>query len=113
MGTAVSFEIRRGREFGNGRAAAAWAFDGALVDVNSSPASVLASIAGLDEQTIEQLIDVREAIGGFRSLAEMHRLLDLPWAFLYRLRDIAVFHPRRDRGAAQAAGAGPSNASVS
>ncbi len=85
---------QRARELGVGRPDLPWAFHGDLVDLNSAPPSVLRTEAGLDDHTVERLIAVREAIGGFSSLADMDLVLDLPNERLLRLREVAVFLPR-------------------
>ena len=64
--------------------------DGGLVDANSAPAAVLASLPGLTPQLADRIVAAREASSGFTSLEEMTILADLPPA-------VRRHHARPDR----------------
>jgi DNA uptake protein ComE-like DNA-binding protein len=68
--------------------------DGGLIDINTAPAEVLASLPGLSSPEVDRLVSARTAAGGFSSLEEMAILADLPVPLVDTLRDRLVLSPR-------------------
>ncbi|HTU31052.1 MAG TPA: hypothetical protein VMF07_16810 [Solirubrobacteraceae bacterium] len=86
---------QRARTLGIGRPDLDWAFDGGLLDVNHAPARVLVEFGGLDLQTTELLVALRERHGSFSSMADLDLHVDLPPRQLDQLSEVAVFLPDR------------------
>ncbi|MEU4252208.1 helix-hairpin-helix domain-containing protein [Amycolatopsis sp. NPDC026612] len=66
--------------------------DGGLVDLNSAPAEVIASVCGLDAATAQVIVEVRAAAGGFAAVDDVFTAV--PVAAWDRVRDRAVVLPR-------------------
>ncbi|MGO9754147.1 MAG: helix-hairpin-helix domain-containing protein [Solirubrobacteraceae bacterium] len=86
---------RKAREVGVGRPDLEWAFDAGLIDINNAPASVISNVSTLDQDTVQLLLQTREQVGGFDSLADLDLILNLPAESLRQLADLAVFLPAR------------------
>lgn len=63
---------------------------GHVVDLNHAPASVLATLPGIDAETAGRLVATREAVGLFASVDDACFVLDLPADVVPRLRRVAV-----------------------
>jgi DNA uptake protein ComE-like DNA-binding protein len=81
-------------ELGIGRPDRPGARHAGVIDANHVPASVLAMLPGIDEATASRIVEVREEIDGFSSLADMGAVTDLGAKTVERLRDRVVFLPR-------------------
>jgi DNA uptake protein ComE-like DNA-binding protein len=68
--------------------------DGGLVDANSAPVAVLATLPGLTRPLAERIVAAREATSGFTSLDEMAILADVPPDVVDTMRDRLVLSPR-------------------
>ncbi len=68
-------------------------FHAELVDLNSAPAAVIASVAGVAMATAERVVAARAETKGFSSVEDMDVVVDLPPAELSRLRDAGVCIP--------------------
>ncbi|MEV6873587.1 hypothetical protein [Amycolatopsis sp. NPDC051128] len=66
--------------------------DGGLVDLNSAPAAVIASVCGLDVTTADEIVETRSAAGGFAAVDDVFTAV--PVAAWDRIRDRAVVLPR-------------------
>lgn len=64
--------------------------DGGLVDMNSAPAAVIADVCGLDKQSAQRIVDVRERIGTFSNVEEILVLADVPVSAWPRVTDRAI-----------------------
>jgi DNA uptake protein ComE-like DNA-binding protein len=89
----VSEEPDRARQMGVGRPDLKEAFDAELVDLNSAPASAIASVCGVSSATAQRIVDARAGTEGFSSVEDMDLLLNLPPAEVARLHDAAVCVP--------------------
>lgn len=67
--------------------------DGGLVDVNHVPASVLATLPGIDAALAQRITDERTEVGGFLSAAHVSITLDLPPEQLRDAEDRMLFLP--------------------
>lgn len=67
--------------------------DGGLVDVNHVPASVLATLPGIDRALAQRIADERTNVGGFLSAAHVSITLDLPPEQLRDAEDRFLFLP--------------------
>ncbi len=67
--------------------------DGGLVDVNSAPPAVLASLPGMTPQLVERVVDVRASHGGFTSAEELALAADLPPQLTAEIADHSVYLP--------------------
>lgn len=59
--------------------------DGGLVDMNSAPATVIADVCGLDQQSAQRIVEIRERVGRFSNVEEILVLADVPvpaWPFV-------------------------------
>jgi DNA uptake protein ComE-like DNA-binding protein len=65
--------------------------DGGLVDVNHSPADVIADLPGVGRHVAEKIVSARTELGGFASLDELSVSLDLPPAQLDGVADRILF----------------------
>lgn len=83
----------KARQVGVGRPDLPDSFDAELVDLNSAPAAVIASVAGVAMTTAERVVTVRAETSGFSSVEDMDLMVDLPPAEVGRLRDAGVCVP--------------------
>jgi hypothetical protein len=67
--------------------------DGGLVDVNHAPASVLATLPGIDASIAHRIADACNSVGGFLSAAHVSIALDLPPQQLRDAEDRMLFLP--------------------
>jgi hypothetical protein len=65
--------------------------DGGLVDVNHAPPETIANVLGLGSGHVRQIVEVRGALGGFTSTADLEVHTDLPAGLLDRLSEQLVF----------------------
>ncbi|WP_410666669.1 hypothetical protein [Amycolatopsis sp. cmx-4-68] len=65
--------------------------DGGLVDLNSAPAAVIASVCGIDVATAEEIAEIRTAVGGFAVVDDV--FTTVPVGAWDRVRDRAVVLP--------------------
>jgi hypothetical protein len=65
--------------------------DGGLVDVNHASAEAIGAILGLEGEHIAQIIQVREELGGFSSLADLVVHTDIPPGLVDRLAERLIF----------------------
>lgn len=65
--------------------------DGGLLDINSIPAHVLSTHAGLNDLEAARIVEVRGQLGRFVSVDEVLAYVDLPEPSAVRLREVAVF----------------------
>jgi hypothetical protein len=65
-----------------------------LIDVNHATAHELIELPRADQKLAEQIVKVREEVGGFDSIEDMGMTLDLPGDVVEDMRDRAVFLPR-------------------
>lgn len=65
--------------------------DGGLVDLNSAPAAVIASVCGLDAATADAIVDIRTTVGGFAAVDDVATVV--PYSALDRVRDRAIVLP--------------------
>lgn len=86
----------RARQLGVGRPDLPESFHAGLVDLNSAPATVIATLPKVDGRLAERIVGAREADGDFSSLADLDLALDLPVETLERLRERVVFLPPGD-----------------
>ena len=85
---------RRARRLGIGRPDLRHSFDAGLIDVNSAPVEVVAQLPDVNRKLAERIVEIREEINGFSSLADFGQVLDLDGHHVDRLREVAVFLPR-------------------
>ena len=90
----VAEDPSRARQLGIGRPDLKDAFDAALVDLNSAPAPVIASVCGVSAATAQRIVDAREKTGEFSSVEDLDLLVDLPTDQVARLKDAGVCVPR-------------------
>lgn len=64
--------------------------DGGLVDVNHASGEAIDAVLGLERAHIAQIIDVREQLGGFSSVADLAVHTDIPPGLLDRLAERLV-----------------------
>jgi DNA uptake protein ComE-like DNA-binding protein len=83
------------QEVGLGRPDLPGACDGGVVDVNSVPVTVLATLPYVDEVMAEQIVVLREQLGGFQSIEDLGLVADLPARTVEALRTRAIFLPHR------------------
>jgi hypothetical protein len=81
-------------EAGVGRPDLAGSFHGGLIDVNHSPAEVIATLPAFDSESAQRLVAVREEIDGFSSLEDLGSVLQLTGDQVERLRPHVVCLPR-------------------
>jgi DNA uptake protein ComE-like DNA-binding protein len=81
-------------ELGVGRPDRPGAQDGGLVDVNNAPAEAIGGLPGVDDALARRIVEVREQVNGFSSLADLGAVLDLDGNAVERLREHTVFLPR-------------------
>jgi competence ComEA-like helix-hairpin-helix protein len=65
-----------------------------LVDLNSAPAEAIATLTGVDIAVAEQIVAMREELGGFSSVEDLGSTLDLAGDVVERLRERALLVPR-------------------
>jgi len=65
--------------------------DGGLIDANHAPLSVLESVPGITSEIGDQIVAVRDGIGGFDSLDDLSITLNLPPQALDHAADFLVF----------------------
>ena len=82
------------KELGIGRPDVPGAQDAGLIDVNHAPASVLASLPGVDRALAAQLVAAREDINGWSSLEDMGSQMNLDGHLVEGIRDQVIFLPR-------------------
>jgi hypothetical protein len=85
---------RRAKRLGIGRPDVSGSFHGDLVDVNHASAEAIARLPGIDQRGAQRIVELRQEINGFSSLADFGHVLDLPAQTVERLRDRTVFLPR-------------------
>lgn len=83
----------KARQLGVGRPDLPDSFDAELVDVNSAPAAVIASVSGVAMTTAERVVAARAETSGFSSVEDLDLMVDLSPAELGRLRDAGVCVP--------------------
>ena len=86
-------EPAKARQLGVGRPDLPNSFDAELVDQNSAPAAVIASVAGVPLTIAERVVAARAETSGFSSVEDLDLMVDLPPAELGRLRDAGVCIP--------------------
>ena len=84
---------RRAKQMGVGRPDLPGSFDGGLVDVNSAPAEVLATLPGVGAEQAIEIATARTELRAFTSLEDMGSALDLPAPLVEELRGHVVFLP--------------------
>lgn len=89
----VADDPERARQMGVGRPDLKESFDADLVDLNSAPASAIASVCGVSSATAERIVEARGGTEGFSSVDDMDLLLNLPPAEVARLHDAGVCVP--------------------
>lgn len=89
----VRDDPRRAKALGVGRPDLELSFDGGVVDLNSAPAQVVATLPNFTIELAHRLIGVREAVGGFASLDDFGLVMKLPAPLLDDLADRVVFLP--------------------
>ncbi|MEU6415475.1 helix-hairpin-helix domain-containing protein [Microbispora sp. NPDC046933] len=67
--------------------------DGGLVDVNRAPASVLANLPGLTPALADQIVRVRDQVGGFVSAEDVSAAASLPPHLTPDLTEYGIFLP--------------------
>lgn len=90
----VQREPEVAREAGVGRPDLPGAMDAGLVDVNHVPRQALERLPGIDPVLALRIVEVREELDGFSSLADFGMTLDLEGHEVERLRELVVFLPR-------------------
>ncbi|MFL5894710.1 MAG: ComEA family DNA-binding protein, partial [Thermoleophilaceae bacterium] len=90
----VADEPAHARQLGVGRPDLDGAFDASLVDLNSAPAKVIASVTGVSTAAAQTIVAAREKAGAFSSVEDLDLLVDLPEADVTRLKDAGVCVPR-------------------
>jgi hypothetical protein len=83
------------KEIGIGRPDVKGAAHAGLVDVNNASVTALLKLPGVDGDVATEIVEAREKVHGFASLEDMGVVLDLDEDLVERLRDQAVFLPRR------------------
>jgi hypothetical protein len=83
-------------EAGVGRPDIPGAFHGQVVDVNNAGAGAIASLPGITQRLALNIIDLRERINEFSSLADLGLVLDLDPDQMQALRGRVVFLPGHD-----------------
>ena len=81
-------------EMGIGRPDRPGAMHAGLVDVNGAPVEAIERLPGLGRAEAEQVVKVRQELGGFSTLEDLGMTLDLPGDVVEDLRDKTVFLPR-------------------
>ncbi len=82
------------RAIGLGRPDLPDAHHAGLVDLNSAPAEAIATLTGIAAGMAEEIVAVREQLGGFSSVEDLGLRLDLPGDVVERLREHALLVPR-------------------
>ncbi|OPG13600.1 hypothetical protein B1L11_07770 [Microbispora sp. GKU 823] len=67
--------------------------DGGLVDVNRAPAPVIANLPGLTPALAEQIVRVRDQVGGFVSAEDVSAAASLPPHLTADLAEYGIFLP--------------------
>ncbi|TQS27804.1 helix-hairpin-helix domain-containing protein [Microbispora sp. KK1-11] len=67
--------------------------DGGLIDVNHAPASVIANLPGLTSALAEQIVRVRDQVGGFVSAEDVSAAASLPPHLTSDLAEYGIFLP--------------------
>ncbi|MBB2749133.1 UNVERIFIED_ORG: hypothetical protein FHR35_009045 [Microbispora rosea subsp. rosea] len=67
--------------------------DGGLIDVNHAPASVIANLPGLTSALAEQIVRVRDQVGGFVSAEDVSAAASLPPHLTADLAEYGIFLP--------------------
>ncbi|MEU6424870.1 helix-hairpin-helix domain-containing protein [Microbispora sp. NPDC046973] len=67
--------------------------DGGLIDVNHAPASVIANLPGLTPALAEQIVRVRDQVGGFVSAEDVSAAASLPPHLTSDLAEYGIFLP--------------------
>lgn len=67
--------------------------DGGLIDVNRAPASVIATLPGLTPALAEQIVRVRDEVGGFVSAEDLSAAASLPPHLTADLAEYGLFLP--------------------
>ncbi|WP_311922217.1 helix-hairpin-helix domain-containing protein [Microbispora sp. H10836] len=67
--------------------------DGGLVDVNRAPASVIAGLPGLTPALAEQIVRVRDQVGGFVSAEDVSAAASLPPNLTADLAEYGIYLP--------------------
>lgn len=88
----VAEEPDRARQMGVGRPDLRESFDAELADLNSAPASVIASVCGVPKATADRIVEAR-GDAGFSSVEDLDLLLNLPPAEVAKLHDAGVCVP--------------------
>ena len=86
-------EPAKARQLGIGRPDLPDSFHAELVDLNSAPPTVIASVAGVAMTAAERVVAIRAGTTGFSSVEDMDLMVDLDPAELGRLRDAGVCVP--------------------
>jgi len=81
-------------ELGIGRPDLPGAYDGDVIDVNNAPAEVIAHLPGFTTDLAQRAVELREQIGGFKSVYDLADFFDFSPSVFERLKDRAVFPPR-------------------
>lgn len=82
------------RAIGLGRPDLPDAHHAGLVDLNSAPATAIATLTGVEQRVAEEIVAAREQLGGFSSVEDLGLRLDLPGDVVERLREHALLVPR-------------------
>ncbi len=67
--------------------------DGGLIDVNHAPASMIANLPGLTSALAEQIVRVRDQVGGFVSAEDVSAAASLPPHLTADLAEYGIFLP--------------------
>ncbi len=67
---------------------------GGLIDINHAPADELARLPGFDEALADEIVKVREEVGGFDSVLDFATVLDLSPDLMPAVRERTVCLPR-------------------
>lgn len=82
------------REMGIGRPDLPNAQDAGLIDINNTPAAVLARLPGVDDALANKIAEAREGSRGFSSIEDLGLVLVLDGNLVEGMRDRVVFLPR-------------------
>lgn len=67
--------------------------DGGLVDVNNAPVRVIATLPGMTHALAQQVVRVRETVGGFVSVEDLSAAASLPPNLTPELAEYTIFLP--------------------
>jgi hypothetical protein len=83
----------RARQLGIGRPDLKNSFDAELVDLNSAPPEVIASVTGVSVAVASRIVAAQDEMGDFNSVEDLDLLVDLALEDVTRLKDAGVCVP--------------------